>query len=85
VSDTLTYGDIFGTLDRVSRALGRSVTPTVYSVAEFAKRARGENAFVTRVLAAPKVWVIGSEHDLPVAGVCRVASRKTTSASSVAQ
>jgi hypothetical protein len=28
---------------------------------------RQENAFVTRVLEQPKLWVIGSEHDLPIA------------------
>ena len=34
---------------------------------EFSKRARTENAFVTRVLEQPKLWVIGSENDLPIA------------------
>ena len=67
VSDNLSYGDVFGALDKVSRNLGRNVNPTVYSVAEFSKRAKNENAFITRVLEAPKVWVIGSENDLPVA------------------
>ena len=67
VSDSLTYGDVFGVLDGVSRTLRRHVNPTVYSAAEFSKRAKDENAFVTRVLEGPKVWVIGAEHDLPVA------------------
>jgi predicted nucleotidyltransferase len=67
ISDGLTYGDVFGALERVSRALGRRVNPTVYSAIEFSKRAKAENAFVTRVLAGPKLWVIGSENDLPVA------------------
>ena len=67
ISDSLTYGDVFGALDRVTRNVGRQVNPTVYTAAEFAKRARGENAFVTKVLQQPKIWVIGSEHDLPVA------------------
>ena len=67
VSDSLTYGDVFGALDGVSRTLGRHVNPTVYTAAEFSKRARTENAFVTRVLEGPKVWVIGSDHDLSVA------------------
>lgn len=65
VSDNLSYGDVFGALDKVSRALGRTVNPTVYSVAEFAKRAKAGGAFVTKVLEGPKVWVIGTEHDLP--------------------
>jgi predicted nucleotidyltransferase len=67
LSDSLTYGDVFGALDAVSQTLGRQVNPTVYSVAEFSKRAKDENAFVTRVLEAPKVWVVGSENDLPIA------------------
>ena len=67
ISDSLTYGEVFGALERVARTLGRKVNPTVYTAAEFSKRAGAENAFVTRVLEQPKLWVIGSEHDLPVA------------------
>jgi predicted nucleotidyltransferase len=59
VSDTLSYGDVFGALDKVSRTLGRTVNPTVYSRAEFSKRTKADNAFVSRVLEGPKVWVIG--------------------------
>lgn len=67
ISDTLAYGEVFGALERVTRTVGRKVNPTVYTAAEFSKRARTENAFLTRVLEQPKLWVIGSEHDLPVA------------------
>ena len=65
ISDTLTYGDVFGALERVTRAVGRKVNPTVYTAAEFSKRSRTENAFLTRVLEQPKLWMIGTEHDLP--------------------
>lgn len=67
ISDSLTYGEVFGALERVTRTVGRKVNPTVYTAAEFSKRARAENVFVTRVLEQPKLWVIGSEHDLPFA------------------
>ena len=67
ISDRLMYGEIFGALERVTRAVGRKVNLTVYTAAEFSKRAQSENAFVTRVLEQPKLWVIGSEHDLPIA------------------
>ena len=67
ISDSLTYSELFGALELVTRAVGRKVNPTVYTAAEFSKRARTENAFVTRVLEQPKLWVIGSEHDLPIA------------------
>jgi predicted nucleotidyltransferase len=67
VSDTLSYGEVFGTLEQGTRQLGRQVNPTVYTTAEFSKRARSENAFITRVLEQPKIWIIGGEDDLPVA------------------
>jgi predicted nucleotidyltransferase len=67
VSDNLSYGDVFGAVDKLSRALGRNVNPTVYSAAEFSKRAKNENAFITRVIEGPKLWVIGTENDLPLA------------------
>ena len=69
ISDSLTYGEVFGALERVTRSFGRKVNPTVYTAAEFLKRARTENAFVTRVLEQPKLWVIGAEGSL----VCRSA------------
>jgi predicted nucleotidyltransferase len=67
ISEMLTYGEVFTALERTARALGRQVNPTVYTPSEFLQRVRDENAFVTRVVEGPKVWVIGSEHDLPVA------------------
>ena len=67
ISDSLTYGEVFAVLERVSAPLGRQVNPTVYTAVEFAKRSRQESAFVTRVLEQPKVWIIGGEDDLPIA------------------
>jgi predicted nucleotidyltransferase len=67
ISDSLTYGEVFGVLERVTKTLGRAVNPTVYTATEFSKRSRQESAFVTRVLEQPKVWIIGGEDDLPVA------------------
>jgi predicted nucleotidyltransferase len=67
LSDSLTYGDVFAAVEQVTRTVGRKVNPTVYTTAEFSRRARTKNAFVTRVLEQPKVWVIGSDDDLFVA------------------
>jgi predicted nucleotidyltransferase len=67
ISDSLTYAEVFAALDRVVKNVGRSVDPTIYTEAEFLKRSREESAFVTRVLEQPKIWVIGSADDLPVA------------------
>ena len=66
VSDTLTYADIFAALEETATQLGRPVNPTVYSRDEFEKRINKDNVFVKRVLAQPKLWVIGQESDLPI-------------------
>jgi predicted nucleotidyltransferase len=65
ISDSLTYGEVFGVLERVAGALGRQINPTVYTAAELSKRIAAKNAFVLRLLEEPKIWVIGSAHDLP--------------------
>jgi len=64
ISDHITYADIFRALEISSGSLGRKINPTVYGPREFEKRIRDRNAFVTRVLKLPKLWLIGSEHDI---------------------
>jgi hypothetical protein len=64
VSDSLTYPDIFSALESASRTLRRQINPTVYTRAELARRIREDNAFVKRVLARPKIWLIGDEREL---------------------
>ncbi len=64
VSDTLGYADIFGGLEDAATRLGRKVNPTLYTRAELAKRVNQKNAFATRVLAQPKLWVIGTQEGL---------------------
>jgi predicted nucleotidyltransferase len=64
VSDSLSYADLFTVLEGATQRLGRTVNPTVYSRKELDKRLRADNAFIKRILAQPKIWVIGEEHDL---------------------
>ena len=64
VSDSLTYADLFTALEEASDRLGRKVNPTVYSSQDLAKRMKQGNAFVTRVLTQPKLWLIGDERGL---------------------
>ena len=65
LSDTLTYAEVFKVLNPLSTSLGRNVNPSVYSRSEWVKRVKAGNAFASRVLAQPKLWIIGTEHDLP--------------------
>ena len=64
ISDHITYADVFRALETSSGSLGRKINPTVYGPREFEERIRDRNAFVTRVLKLPKLWLIGSEHDI---------------------
>lgn len=64
ISDSLRYPDIFPALESASERLGRAVNPTIYTRAELGRRIERRNAFVTKVLAQPKIWLIGSEDDL---------------------
>lgn len=64
ISEVLTYPDLFPVLENTSSRLGRNVNPTIYTPAELARRVRQRNAFITRVLAQPKIWVVGGENDL---------------------
>ena len=64
VSASLGYADLFAALEDAAARLGRKVDPTIYTPADLGRRVRERNAFVTRVLAQPKIWVIGGENDL---------------------
>jgi predicted nucleotidyltransferase len=64
VSASLGYADVFGALESAAITLGRKVNPTLYAPAEIAKRISQDNAFVTRVLQQPKIWLIGCEEQL---------------------
>jgi predicted nucleotidyltransferase len=64
ISERLTYADVFSVLEEAADRLGRRINPTVYTQAELARRRRRGNAFVTRVLEQPKIWVIGHERDI---------------------
>jgi len=64
VSDNLSYADLFGALEEAATRLGRTVNPSIYTRQELARRIKQKNAFVTRVLAQPKVWLIGGEDEL---------------------
>jgi predicted nucleotidyltransferase len=65
VSETLGYPDLYGQLEAAEDRLGRRINPTVYTRAELARRVADGNAFATRVLDGPKIWLIGGADDLP--------------------
>lgn len=64
ISDSLRYADLFETLQAAEAVLGRTVSPTVMTLAQWrAKRTRADS-FAARVAGQPRVFVIGSDDDL---------------------
>lgn len=63
VSDTLEYADLYAALEQAATILGRTINPTIYTRQELSKRIKQKNAFVERVLAQAKIWLIGNEHE----------------------
>ena len=61
VSRGLSYGELFGALEAATQTLGRTVNPTLYTPDDIAKRIAQDNAFVSRVLQQPTVWLIGNQ------------------------
>jgi len=66
ISDTLEYADFYKAVEEFSVRLGRTVNPTIYTGKEFAKRVKEDNPFLKKVLAQPKLWLIGAEDAIAV-------------------
>ena len=64
VTEALNYADVMTALHPLMERLGRDINPTLYTHADLGKRIAAGNSFITRVLAQPRIWLIGSEHDL---------------------
>jgi predicted nucleotidyltransferase/predicted transcriptional regulator len=60
VSDTLTLETVYGMLRSTEQSLGRTINPTLYTLAEFNKRRSSGNAFLKRVLAGEKIMLFGA-------------------------
>jgi predicted nucleotidyltransferase len=57
VSNELAYAEVMELLLEAEHSLGRPVNPTLYSLDELESRIRQDNAFVSRVLEQPKIWI----------------------------
>lgn len=64
VSDSVSYQDVFKALEESESRLGRKLNATLYTAGEFARRRAQGNSFIKGVLEQPKIFLIGSDHDL---------------------
>lgn len=63
IGSDIAYPDVYAALMPAEAQLGRKVSPTIYSKEDFAKKLNEKNSFLTRIMAQPKIFLIGSEHD----------------------
>lgn len=68
VSDTLTLEQVYAALEPAEKQLGRPVSPTLYTSAEFHQRLEQRNPFLTRLLAGDTIDLIGGKDAVIAAG-----------------
>ena len=56
--------DVTNLLDDAAEKVGREINPKVFTPQEFRRRKQAENPFLLRVLAEPRIFVIGDDHEL---------------------
>ena len=57
VSNELTYSDVMERLLDSETSIGRPINPTIYNVDQIEKKLKQDNAFVSRVMEQPKIWI----------------------------
>ena len=64
VVGTVSPADLAVPLRHARELLGREINPTVYMPAEFDKKRKTKDHFLTRVLDKPRLFVLGSSDEL---------------------
>lgn len=64
VSDRLAYPDLFAALQGAEAYLGRTISPTVMTSAEWQEKRGQADSFVDRIVSQPKMFIIGTDRDL---------------------
>jgi len=64
VAGKVTFSEVVAALRGTQAYIGREVNPTVYSEKEFREKLHSRHHFLTAVMAAPKLFLIGDEREL---------------------
>lgn len=68
MSESVGYADLLNVLASSEHELGRPVNPSIYSKTDIRKKLKGNNAFLSRLIEQPKLWVKGSDDDFRETG-----------------
>ncbi len=68
ISDKLAYADLMECLVDAEKTLSRPINPSVYELEQFNQKWQEDNAFISKVMEQPKIWLKGSENDIGTSG-----------------
>ena len=68
MGDDSTYREVYSALMTVERQLGRKINPSVYNKKDMLRKLKENNSFLTRIMTQSKIFLIGSERELPETG-----------------
>jgi predicted nucleotidyltransferase len=60
----VSFGDVVAALQPAQKKIGREVNPAVFSSEEYRTRVRSKDRFWDTVLNSPRIFLIGSQHEL---------------------
>jgi predicted nucleotidyltransferase/DNA-binding transcriptional ArsR family regulator len=63
-TESLAYADVMNVLTGAEQLLDRPINPSIYTIRQIKNKVRDKNAFLSRVMKQPKLWVKGSEDDI---------------------
>jgi predicted nucleotidyltransferase len=64
IGEDLAYPEVYSALMPVEEQLGRKINPSIYSNEDVQQKLGKGNAFLTRIMVQPKIFLIGSERDI---------------------
>ncbi len=68
ISDSLAYADLMTCLVAAEKALSRPINPFIYEGKQLKQKWQEGNAFISKVMEQPKIWLKGSENDISATG-----------------
>lgn len=64
VTDALAYAELVSVLTGAEKLLGRPINPSIYTLKQIRSKLKQKNAFLSRVMEQPKLWIKGSDDDI---------------------
>jgi predicted nucleotidyltransferase len=64
IGEDISYADIFAAMQSAEKNLYRPIHPNLMTVEDWRKRRANKSAFVTKIAEQPKMFVIGTDHEL---------------------